>query len=376
MTYPTVDAVTSGKYFLESVQKPHARLTKQTLGFLPYWRVDDAQYARLDLLSEINYFGLSITPDGNFKKTVDTETDPGWREWNTQSIKDFVAKTHIMGGAFSVTIINQKNEDIESFLDNKIAQQTLTNNLIEQIKTRTINDINIDFEYFGEPDETYKNKFTQFIKSLRVSMKQETPKTTLTLSIMPRAARDNDLFDFPKIVPDVDRFIGMSYDYYGSSSDISGPVAPMNGYADKTYFFDVTTTYNDYLKYIPKNKILMGIPYYGWDRAVVDGQKIKSKTFAQDNPNNYAAVISYARMREEKNIDPKQCSWDEVAQETWCWYTDEKTGIDHQVWLADNKSIGVRYDFANKQNFAGIAIWVLGYDKDYPDLWNIMKNKF
>jgi spore germination protein YaaH len=281
-----------------------------------------------------------------------------------------------MGNAFSVTIINQSNDEIESFLDNKTAQQTLAKNIVAQIKERNLNDINIDFEYFGEPEEAYKNKFTQFITQLRATMKKETPKTTLTLSIMPRAARDNDLFDFPKIVPQIDRFIGMSYDYYGISSDISGPVAPMNGYKDKTYFFDMTTTYADYRKYIPNNKILMGIPYYGWDRAVLDGKEIKSETFTPDDPNNYAAVISYARMREDKNIKKDQCSWDEVAQETWCWYIDEETGVDHQVWLADDKSISVRYDYANKQDFAGIAIWVLGYDKDYPDLWEIMKEKF
>jgi spore germination protein len=168
----------------------------------------------------------------------------------------------------------------------------------------------------------------------------------------------------------------MSYDYYGISSDIAGPIAPMKGFKENKYFFDVTTTYEDYLKQIPKNKIVMGVPYYGWDWAVKDGATITSRTFPSDNPNNYAAVLSYARMREDKDLNRKQCQWDDFAEENWCWYTDQKTGIDHQVWFEDAKSLGVKYDYANKQDFSGIAIWVLGYDKDYPDLWNLMKEKF
>ena len=112
----------------------------------------------------------------------------------------------------------------------------------------------------------------------------------------------------------------------------------------------------------------------GWDWAVEDGKKINSLTYPSNHKNNYAAVISYARAREEKLLKPKQCTWDEYAQETWCWYT--KGGVSHQVWLADNKSVAARFDYANKQNFGGIGIWVLGYDKNYPDLWEMIEKKF
>jgi spore germination protein YaaH len=353
---------------------PHAKLNKHVMGFLPYWRVDDMKYIRPELLSEINYFGLTVGSDGQIIKMVNNESDPGWREWNTQVMKDFITKSHINGTEFSVTIISQNNQVIESLLDSPTAQTTLISQIIDLIKQDHLNAINIDFEYSGPADEKYKQEFTSFAKQLHDSIKKEIPEAKLTLSIMPRAARSQDLFDFQAIVPYFDRFIGMSYDYYGKTADIAGPGAPMRGFKEGKYFFDIATTYEDFLKVIPKDKIIMGVPYYGWDRAVVDGTQVLSKTYPASDARNYAAVNSYGRLRDGTDFKPDHCTWDELAQASWCVYT--KDGVDHQVWIEDEKSLVVKYDFANKNDFAGTGIWVLGYDKDYPDLWNLIKEKF
>ncbi len=373
-TYPGTSPFLTGSYYIESIMKPHSKLNKHVMGFLPYWRVDDIDNIKPQHLSEINYFSISPDTDGKITKQINGETEPGFREWNTEKMKNFKTKSQIMGTDFTITVAALNNDLLASLLENPQAQKTLVSEIISLIKTNKLDGVNIDFEYFGEPAPEYKETFTSFSKQLSTEMKQETPTAHLSLSIMPRAARDPDIYDFPELVKLYDRFIGMSYDYYGIGSDIAGPVSPMQGYKDKKYFFDVETTYADYRKYIPAEKIVMGVPYYGWDRAVENGKEIKSLTFPTDDEKNYAAVISYARARETKDFKKTDCKWDSVAQETWCWYT--KDGIDHQVWLADNKSIQIRFDYANKQDFGGIGIWVLGYDKDYPDLWEMIQTKF
>jgi spore germination protein YaaH len=373
-TYPNTNVLKSTGYFMNKVIHPHVKLGKHVMGFLPYWRVEDMKYIRPELLSEINYFGLTVDSDGKLLQVTGNESDPGWREWNTQSMQDFVTKTKINGTEFSVTIISQNNDVIENVLITPSAQITLISQIVNLTKQNHLNGINIDFEYLGDADEEYKNKFTAFTKQLHEAMQKESPKTKLSLSIMPRAARAQDLFDFPRITPYFDRFIGMSYDYYGTSADVSGPGAPMKGFKDGKYFFDIKTTYEDYLKVIPKEKIIMGVPYYGWDRAVTDGKTIMSTTLSQSDPNSYAAVTSYGRLRDEVDFKPNKCTWDNDAQSSWCQYT--KDGIDHQVWIEDEKSIGIKYDFAKKQDLGGIGIWVLGYDKNYSDLWNLIREKF
>lgn len=375
-TYPLTNPSKSLEYFAQRLLTPHSELKQQVFGFLTYWNLDDISYIRPSELSEINYFSLSVGSDGHIITQVNGQNDPGWNGWIKQETKDFITKSQIMGAKISITIAAQDNQTIEAVLNNNTNQQNLISDITSQVRQRKLDGINIDFEYSGQPDDALRQEFTYFSTQLAISLKQANPHAILSLSIMPLSAREQDLFDFPKLIPIYDQFIGMSYDYYGQNSEIAGPVAPMNGFKQGKYFFDVTTTYADYEKYIPKNKLIMGVPYYGWEWAVEDGKMMKSQTFPTDSPNNYAAVISYARSREDTDLKQNQCQWDTVSEETWCWFTDKKTGVDHQVWVVDNQMIQTRFDFAKQQQLAGIAIWELGLDKQYPDLWNMLQSTF
>lgn len=374
--YPQTPPQLSAFYFLEHLFQPHKNYKNYVIGFLPYWRLDQEQTIQPNRLSELNYFSLSVDPDGHIAKIANGQADPGWNGWTKQSTKDFMTKSRIMGAKITVTIAAQDNQLIESILNSNSVQQNLISDILQEVKARKLDGVNIDFEYTGEPDNSLQTEFTFFSKKLAAALKQQDPKTELTLSIMPLSARNKDLYDFPRLVPVFDRFIGMSYDYYGQSSDIAGPVAPMNGFKEGKYFFDVTTTYADYLKFIPKSKLVMGVPAYGWEWAVANGSTIKSSTYPANSPDSYAAVISYARSREDSDLKPSQCQWDPISQETWCWFTDKKTGVDHQVWIADNRTIQTRFDFVVKQNFGGVALWTLGLDKHYPDIWDKLEATF
>jgi spore germination protein len=375
-TYPQSSPLTSAQYFTEHLLEPHANLNKYVLGFLPYWNLDDIQYFRPNDLSEINYFSLTVNPDGHLATVANGQADPGWNGWTKQPTKDFITKSQIMGAKVTITISALDNNTINSVFSSNNAQENLISDTLTQIKIRKLNGVNIDFEYTGTPDTSYQQEFTYFSKKFASELKQQDPKATFELSIMPLSGEQTTLYDFPKLIPIYDHFIGMSYDYYGQNSDIAGPVAPMNGFKEGKYFFDVTTTYTDFLKHLPKDKLLMGIPYYGWEWAVDNGSAINSTTLSSTNPNSYAAVISYARYREDTDIKPNQCQWDTASEETWCWFTDKQTGIDHQVWPMDTKAIQTRFDYAEKQNLGGIAIWTLGSDKNYPDLWNKIDTTF
>jgi spore germination protein len=375
-TYPLTSPLKSIQYFAEHLLNPQRNYSRQVIGFLPYWRLDQINYLKPNDLSELNYFSLSVGPDGHLLIITNGQADPGWNGWTKQSTKDFITKSQIMGAKVTVTIAAQDNQLIENILNSNTVQQNLIADILTQMKERKLDGVNIDFEYAGEPDDVLRQEFTFFSKKLATQLKQQNPDASLELSIMPLSARQKDLYEFSQLVPIYDRFIGMSYDYYGQNADIAGPVAPMNGFKKGTYFFDITTTYADYLKYIPKNKLVMGVPTYGWEWAVVNGKIMNSTTYSASNPNSYAAVISYARAREDSDLKTNQCHWDSISEETWCWFTDKKTGLDHQVWIADNRMLQTRFDFANKENFAGVALWTLGLDKNYQDIWESLGSTF
>jgi spore germination protein YaaH len=292
-------------------------------------------------------------------------------------VKDLIARTQISGGRFSLAVAMQKNETLEKFLDNQAAWNNLIINIMEIVKENRLDGINLDFEYAGElSDESYREKFTQFATAFTTEFRNSSPATELSIDLYPFSVQKPRLFDVPKLAPLFDKVIVMSYDYYGASSDIAGPVAPMGGYAEEIYYFDVSTTYSDYVKVVPKEKIIMGIPYYAWDYPVEVGEEPMSAVLPQNDENGYTAVMSYGRMRSDADINEKNCKWDDLAMENWCFYQDKITGKFHQIWLEDNKSIGIKFDFANDNGLGGIASWTLGYDKDYPDLWNMIKSKF
>jgi len=374
--YPTTTPFKSFYYFLFGITHPHQKMTKQVTGFLPYWRLEDIKYLHFDLLSEIIYFSLSVNDDGEIIKVVGNETNPGWFQWNSSIIKDLIAKTQLLGGRFSLVIAAQNNKIIENVLDSETAQNKLIKETIYQIKTRHLNGIVLDFEFLGNPDAKYQEKFTKFSTNLDSAIKSDFPNVSLSLTLLPLSGRHPGLFDLPKLIKIYDRFIGMSYDYYSSSSDIAGPIAPMNGFKEEKYFYDISTTYKDYQKYIPAAKIIMGIPYYGWYWPVENASEKLSKTLIQNDKNGYAVVMSYGRMKQNQNLKQTGCHFDELAKENWCGYVDPKSKVSHQVWFEDERSLGIKYDFAKKKNFSGIAIWVLGYDKDFPNLWNLLKERF
>jgi spore germination protein YaaH len=375
VSYPTTSAGNVLSDLVYAEQHPHISLSKQTIAFLPYWRLNNIEYARYDLLSEVNFFSLTVGPDGHIVQVTGNQTEPGWRWWNTQQVKDSIPRMQILGDAFSLTLAALNNSDIRSFLRSSSAEQNLISDTVDQIHSRHLNGITLDFEYSGTPRAVYRRDFTAFAQRFAASLRRQASGTTLSLTLPPLAGRDRGLFDLPRLVPLFDRFIGMTYDYYNASSDVAGPDAPMTGFSSHKFVFDVTTAYHDYLQVIPRTKIVMGIPYSGWDWAVRKGTALLSRTLPASNPNNYAAILSYGRMRQSGVLKSAQCQWHQDAEETRCRYVDSK-GVQHQVWFENNRSIAVKDSFAKAKGFAGIAIWVLGYDSKYPDLWSILRRTF
>jgi len=55
---------------------------------------------------------------------------------------------------------------------------------------------------------------------------------------------------------------------------------------------DVTTTYGDLVKLVSPEKIIMGIPYYGYDWPVKDKTNPRSLALKQSDANGYVETLS------------------------------------------------------------------------------------
>ncbi len=377
--YPTTSPFKSATYLILSLFQPHKKLSKESIGFLAYWRMDDEDIASIhfETLSQIIYFSLSVGQDGHLIKVVNNQTDPGWLRWKGPKVRNLIARTQIMGAKFSLSVAMQKNKTIESFLNNPTAQQNLIDDLKLEIKETKIDGINLDFEYAGDVEPQYRQKFSHFLKKFTSSLRVEFPDIELSLDVFPLAVRKPRLVDIPKVSSYFDKVVIMAYDFYAAYSDTTGPIAPMSGYPQKKFLFDIQTAYLDFSKYVEPKKLILGIPYYGYDWPVEIEAEYMSKTLEQNDQNGYVEVLSYSRMRKEQKFNSQsQCQWDDLAKEPWCWYIDQKTNTARQVWFENNRSLEAKFNFVNQKNLGGFAIWLLGYDRDYQDLWNMISTKF
>lgn len=379
LKYPTTSPFKSAFYLISHLLQPHKKLTQEAIGFLAYWRMDDEdiESIQFDTLSQIIYFSLSVGKDGHFIKVVNNQTDPGWLRWRGPKVRNLIARTQIMAGKFILSVAMQKNKTIESFLNNTTAQQNLIEDLKIEIRDAKIDGVNVDFEYAGDVDPKYRQKFTDFTNKLTSSLRREFPEIELSLDVFPLAVRKQRLVDVPKVSSYFDKVLIMAYDFYAAYSQTSGPIAPLSGYPQKKFLFDIQTAYEDFKKFVDSKKLILGIPYYGYDWPVENKTEYMSKTLEQNDQNGYVEVLSYSRMRKDPKFNSKtQCKWDSLAQEPWCWYVDDKTNAARQAWFENNQSIEAKFNFVKTKNLGGFAIWLLGYDRDYQDLWNMIDTKF
>lgn len=342
----------------------YSNAPKRIVGFLPYWQMGNIETLRFDLLSEVAFFGLHIDETGALAK-----------EDSNRLLSDSFArlkqKAEENNTQMSVVLILQDNEAIEIFLKNQFSWQTLSDNLKAIVDTYHLSGINVDFEYQGIPAKETINSFSSFVEKLNHTLKKENPNLALTVDITADAIKKSRLYDVEKLAQASDFIVLMGYDFYRPSSSVAGPVAPLLG--KEIYEYDVTTAVYDFLATVPAEKLLLGVPYYGWDFPTIDDTRGSS---VEKRPDESVALSTYkrnVRLLEEGNVTLR---FDTDSQTSWLFYHDPDTDGIRQIWFEDKDSLSKKYDLVKDKRLAGVAIWALGYDGEHPELWDLLANKF
>jgi spore germination protein YaaH len=246
---------------------------------------------------------------------------------------------------------NQFSSSLTSnFLSNRDAQTLFITSLVNRASELGLPGLNIDFESLAGKDRA---AFTAFIESLT----QAAHLKNLVISIdLPRGSikwNQSTAFDHEKLGAIVDYINIMAYDQFWKGSTSPGSVATLAW---------VEEGIQEFLSYgIPRNKIVLGIPFYVREWKLDRTGKLVGNR----------AII----MKEIPNIiQTKQVTqtWDDTAQQYKLSYTDNE--FTYLLWIENDESVKARLNLAKKYELAGVAAWRLGYD--YPDLWKtIIQNK-
>ncbi len=346
---------------------PHATynggLQREVLGFAPYWQLaagnlSDVQW---DKVSTVTYFGLTLNGTGGF------DNDAGMTGWNSSALTSMINAARTQGDHVEVTVTSFSDASIYPVVTNPSTGQTAITNIINAVRARGIDGVNIDFE--GTTSSSYPNiqaSFTSWVGSLSQQLHNAVPAALLTLDAYSGSASWNDGFmRIDTLAPNVDAFFIMAYDMT-QPNDL--PNAPLAG----PYTYTDTTSVDQFVaKAGNRNKVILGVPYYGYKFSTSDASFNAPVTAA-------AGAVNYSDIQADIACASQLTyNWDGASSTPWLsWYSPasgDPCGGNHNSWretyFDDANSLGLKYDLAVGRDIRGVGIWALGNDHGRSELW-------
>lgn len=206
--------------------------------------------------------------------------------------------------------------------------------------------ISIDFEGLYPQD---RDLLTKFMAQLAGRLRPEGKLVTMALSAKTSDTRTGwaGALDYAALAPNADLFVVMAYGYRTGSSTAPGSAAPIPWVVDSISFA---------VSQIPPEKLLLGIPLYGYDWDTTTGPPAKVLRFPD--------AIAIAG-QQSVAVDH-----DQALQGAHFSYM--KDGHVHQAWFEDRSTVEAKLALVAQKNLAGVAAWRLGYED--PQVWQLIDN--
>jgi spore germination protein YaaH len=333
------------------------RPQKEVFGFFPYWMLDAYDQVHIDSYTTIALFGLTSDSKGNIIASTGEEIDGGWAMWNDDRLDKFIARARKERIQVVLTVKSFNNDDIENLVLSDQAQKKFISNAVQLINLKSLDGINIDFEYIGTPDTAVTEGFTRLIANLNIEMKRQIPGSQLTIDTYLKSGGMRDLFDIQLLEEHVDAIVVMGYDVH-TPNGTPGAVIPMEGPSSVVGFMQ------SYLERVSPKKLILALPYYGYDWPI----KEEDREAHSPRAIPYAEIAAFAK---ETSI-----TWDETTQTPSYNYTDPESQVSRIVHFENPRSLGLKYDYVNKKNLKGVGVWAMGYEGNNLELEQVMINKF
>jgi spore germination protein YaaH len=241
----------------------------EVTGWIPYWRAATGTQdvlPHLDELTEVNPFVYSMKNDGTILDNAPMDQEP----WPS-----FIAAAKAKKVRVIPTIMWGNGDAEHAILSSATLRQALETRITALVKNNGYDGIDIDFE--GKHAED-KNYFSTFLKGLYQRMGSK----WVTCSIESRTPVDARYYgaeippdatvyanDFTAINKYCDRVKVMAYDQQGIDQELASAAASSSEiYAPVADPFWVRKVIDLMSKSISKNKMLIGVPTYGYEYDV------------------------------------------------------------------------------------------------------------
>ena len=353
------------------------QLTREVLGFLPYWKLDTTTRSalRMDLLSTIAYFSIGVQSNGYLARGPATSPTVGWTGWTSSAMTEVINAAHARGVRVVPTITmmawNGDYSAMSTLLTSSTNRARLVADVVKVVGDRRADGVNIDFE---PVPSSLRSQFTALVRAIKAGLVSAGIGSFVTVDTMAGAATWSTGYDIVGLSASgaADALMVMAYDFSYAGSARAGGVAPM----DSNYIFSAIDAMRDHLARVPASKIIWGVPYYGraWNttsasvnstvRSPVDS--VAFSYYGKDGSTAYGGKVLAARHGRQ---------WDSLGRVPWFVYRAADGGY-RQGYYDDPASLRAKYDMVQRNDVAGIGVWSLGMDTGVSDLWNVIEDRF
>lgn len=298
-------------------------------------------FQALPYLTYLTIFGYGFTAQGDLIPVDDAALIEYARQFGVKPV--MLLSTITESGTFST-------ERATQMLSSPDVQARLIEQIVAKMKEKGYVGLDIDFE-FVEP--ALRENYLAFIEETTHRLNEEGFFTTVDLA--PKTSADQpgllyEAHDYRRIGEVANRVLVMTYEW-GYTYGPPMAVAPLN---------NVEQVLDYALTEIPREKIQMGIPNYGYDWPL---PYERGKTAAETVGNLQAVQIA---QRERSDI-----LFDVPAQSPHFYYRGQD-GREHVVWFEDARSIAAKLRVAMGKGLFGVSYWNLM--RPFPQNWAVLNS--
>jgi len=271
--------------------------------------------------------------------------------------KKFIEEMHNRGIKVVPYLSNDWDRNVGQLALRK--RHKLAEAIAEAVEKYNLDGVNVDLENLTEED---RDRYTDFVRLLR---KELPAGKTVAVAVAsnPKGVTTgwHGSYDYEGLARYSDYLMIMAYDeHYGGGP--SGPVASIN-------FVEKSIEYA--LKYVPKEKLVLGIPFYGriWKiGGGISGRGVSLKQ-VQNLISTYGGKVSFNNIY----LSPKATISIKSGDPKPSIYGTKLQAGTYTIWYENEESIKNKLRLVEKYDLKGTGSWSLGQEPssvwNYYSLW-------
>lgn len=281
----------------------------------------------LPYLTNLSVFSYGFTTSGDLVPPLVDDSLMIHEAWQQGAIPVLVLTPFDQTGMFNNYLISEITHNME-------AQQNLIDQMFLTMEEKGFAGIDLDFEYVLPQDRV---AYAEFAANVRA---QAAPRGyAVSVALAPKTSADQKglLYegkDYKLLGAAADSVLLMTYEW-GYTYGPPMAVAPINKVREVVEYA-VTE--------IPREKIDLGIPNYGYDWTL---PFVQGASMARAIGNVEAVQIAIENHAE--------IQFDQIAMSPFFRY--EKDGVQHEVWFEDVRSMKEKFHLVAEYSLRGMGYW-------------------